>query len=581
MAAHLLLPVLTAALLLAGGCTDRPDAQTDRPAVFMWTGGPRLVDQAPATLMNELRFAARHGIVPYASGVRDSAGLRRYLRRARRAGIEDVWIEIGPRTDATAEQFATDPARRAPTLRRFRALARALQAEGYPTARITIFDEAPLGAFASVPVDSTPTGRSYRADLADFRAHGPAAFAQMQGALTSVLPEARVGVFLHHPHNASPATAGRYSIIDAFMADAADAGGTPAFIFSDVYRGYFNRGYGTEATNRYITDVVAHTDRVADRYSAQAYQLGQVHTIKLGYTPSRRQIDTNVDAMLDGTPDGIGWYWPNYASTDRVKGPDGSPNQPTGYDVSFDPFVPNSWGRLGPAGALYSTSKDRFTYSYFRALEATGRLDPDTRFDLWLYGYDLDHAEHTVLVKPARDAPDAAWDTLGTISAHVDRSGYVETARPRFMRHGNDRWRAVAFRGLRRDRFFGPTDRAVGVDTSGGPALRLRLASADTSDGSRLAAAYALPYRPTRHYATAETMKHHIETQPRWVATNSLARHVRPVAARLTPDTTVTLRLTGEAPPRPDPSARWRSRLDAGDGSAGSEGSGGPNGAQK
>jgi hypothetical protein len=372
----------------------------------------------------------------------------------------------------------------------------------------------------------------------------------MYRTLKAEMPSAKVGVFLHHPHNASKAMAGRHSFIDAFMAEAQSLGATPDFIYSDVYRGYFNRGYGVEATNDYITDVVRHTHRVAEQYGAEAYHLGQTHTIKLGYTPSRWEIDTNVRAMLRGGPDGLGWYWPNYASTNRTKGPDGTPAQPEGYDVSFDPFVPNSWGKTGPAGSLFATSRDRFVYSYLRLQEATGRLDPANRFDLWLYGYDFDHAEHTVHVRrPGTDE----WTFLGVVNPQRDRDAYVKQARSEHIYSYDDRWHAVVFHGLRRAAHLSAD--------SLGERLDLRVTTRHGSDTSRFGAAYVLPYRATRHYATEAKATTLIERQPRWMTVNSLAHHVRPFADTLRTGTVRTYTLAADAPLDSAQVRSWRRRI--------------------
>jgi hypothetical protein len=552
-AARRTLLVVVAAALVAG-CLRRRDTVSPEPEVFMWVGGTQVMDARPALFRSMLQFAARHGIVPYASGVRDTTGLRRYLEACRAAGIERVWIEIGPRSGATAREFATDPEARAPTLERFRRLARVLREHDPAEARVTVFDEAPLGAFASAPTDS---GRSYRADVRAFRQHGPQGFAQMFDALKAEMPAVEVGVFLHHPHNASPATAGENAFLDAFMADAQEQGAAPDFVFSDLYRGYFNRGYGVEATNAYVTDVVRHANDVAAEYGATSYHLGQVHTIKLGYTPSRRQIDTNVEAILEGDPNGVGWYWPNYASPDRARGPDGTPARPTGYDVAFDPFDPNSWGRLGPAGSLYGTSRDRFSYAYLRLLEATGRLEPDRRFDLWVYGHDFDHAEHDVYLQPAgaEGEADSTWTYVGTVNPQRDADGYVPGARREHMHSYDGRWHAVVFHGLRRSRYMTrpQNETAVSADST---RLRVRITTPRESDTSRLAAVYAMPYRATRNYALEEEVTRFVAEQPRWTAVNSLARHVRLAPQPLTPDSAFTGVLLGPRS-RPVRPADW------------------------
>lgn len=518
--------------------------RADTTDVFMWTGAKNFLPEDSLLFQTKLAFAARQGIIPYESGIHEPDDLRRFLRACRHAGIERTWIEIGPNDGVSAKAFATDSSARAATLRRFRRLARTYEAHAPRRARITIFDEAPLGAFDPLP----GTGYSERVDA--FRTYGPTAFVQMYRALKKEAPKAEVGVFLHHPHNASRKMAGSHTVIDSFMAATESMGATPDFIYSDVYRGYFNRGYGVEATNDYITDVVAHTKTVARQYGAEAHHLGQTHTIKLGYTPSRWEIDTNVRAMLDGAPDGVGWYWPNYASTNRTKGPNGAPAQPEGYDVSFDPFIPNSWGKTGPAGSLFATSRDRFVYAYLRLQEATERLTADHRFDLWLYGKDFDHVEHSLY---ARASGDSSWTFVGAITPQRDRDAYVKQARSEYVYSYNERWHAVVFHGLERTHLLNQRKR--------GGRLQVKVTTHEGSDASLLAAAYALPYRATRHYVTETKATALIQNQPRWMGVNSLAHHVRPVADTLRPNTSATYTLSTDAPLDSTRIRRWQPRI--------------------
>ncbi len=475
-----------------------------------------------------LLFAKRHSIIPYESGANTVADLKRFLNHTKEKDIPRTWIEIGPKQEGlTIKEFIEEPASRTATLKRFRELAQTYKSYYPDFARVTIFDEAPLGAFAR-----DPQNENYEEIFAQFKNYAPKAFSLLYKAFKEEFPTAEVGIFLHHPHNASPAMAGQYSYIKSFMHRADSLGATPDFIYSDVYRGYFNRGYGQETTERYITDVVSHTKEVAEKYDAEAYQLGQTHTIKLGYTPSQRQIDTNVEAMLRGNPDGIGWYWPNYAGTNMIK--DNNGIKSTDVDISFNPFGPNNWGTIGPAGSLYGTSRDRFSYSYLRMLEATDKITPEKSFDLWIYGHDFDHVEHSVWLK-AQDK----WHLIGHINPQQDDPAYKQEADKQFRYSYNNRWHAVAFRGLSRDKF-------IASDSLRN--LQIKIESSEESDHSKLAAAYAMPYYKTRHFVTEQKITNLIEQQPRWIAVNSLASQVRPVSFDLRPDSTFKGSLTEKQP---------------------------------
>jgi len=513
------------------GCTQSqaPDDQTD---IFMWMGSNHLIEEDSLMYESMLTFANRHHIIPYESGANTVEDLKRFLNHTKEKDILKTWIEIGPNDGITIKEFVENPEKQESTIKRFRQLARTYKSYYPDFARITIFDEAPLGAF-----DRDPQNEDYETIFKQFKEYAPEAFSLMYEAFKDEFPQAEVGIFLHHPHNASPEMAGQYSYIKSFMQSTDSLGAAPDFIYSDVYRGYFNRGYGQEATDQYITDVVRYTKEIAQEYNVEAYQLGQVHTIKLGYTPSKRQIDTNVDAMLEGNPDGIGWYWPNYAGTNVVRNNNGGMGTPSDVDVSFNPFVSNNWGKIGPAGSLYGTSRDRFSYGYLRMLEATDQIKPKESFDLWIYGYDFDHNEHAVWLKP-KNADDKQWTFIGHINPQQDRSGYEEQAGDDHMYSYDNRWHAVVFRGLSRDDYA--------MDTAS--KLEIKIESSENSDGSKFAAAYAQPYYQTRHVITEEKITQLIEQQPRWVSINSLGSHVRPVSFQLSTDTTFVGEISGEQP---------------------------------
>ncbi|MBS3806656.1 MAG: hypothetical protein KGY60_04065 [Bacteroidales bacterium] len=534
--AFLFLPLLVVPVAL------QAQPENGSKEIFMWVGAQKLQKEQPATLENMLLFAKRFHIIPYSSGMNDPDKLRGFLSACREHGIDSTWIEIGPGKDITIRRFVEDISSREAVAKRFKELA-SIYREYYPDfARITLFDEAPLGAFKQ-PEDTAVKGYSglYR----NFMKYGPQAFFLLSKAIKQEMPDAEVGIFLHHPHNAPPALSEDYSSIALFMeacryrselskslgisvettGDASvEADCYPDFIFSDVYRGYFTRGYGREATNEYIREVARYTKEIGRQYDARAYQLGQMHTIKLGYTPSKVEIDQNVEAMVDGGLDGMGWYWPNYASTNYIRTSGSGIGKPTDAPVSFDPFVPNAWGSTGPAGSVYATSKDRFVYSYLRMLEEDGRVHPTTHFDLWLYGYDFDHAEHQLYLRTNKAHGDR-WELIGHFNPQHDAGAYEPGARSKYIYSYHERWHALAFRGLDRDRYI--------TDNQGQKELHVKIETPQKTDHSKISAIYAMPYRSTQNYATEDQITSYIEKQPRWVETNALINQVRPVPAVL------------------------------------------------
>lgn len=529
--AILLIAFLLTSFLVA---TDARAQEAPGLEVHMWTGGQNLMDGDPELFRTMLLFAKRHDIVPYQSGNRDTVGLKRFLELTTELGFEEVWLEIGPGRDATVREFVEDPAARAGAVAKFRGIGRVLNRYYPEGARISIFDEAPLGGFGREMTDGR---RDYYKDVEQFRRHAPEAFAILSRTLKEEMPTVEVGVFLHHPHNASEVMSGPYSFIDEFMGRASEHGATPDFIYSDIYRGWLARGFGTEGVNDYITDVVRHIREVADRYDAEAYQLGQIHTIKLGHTPSRWEIDTNVAAMMAGDPHGLGWYWPNYSATDHLLvSRDPGTSEDRLHDVSFNPFVPNSQGKIGPAGSVIGTSRDRFTYGYLRLLEAGGAIDAARRFDLWIYGHDFDHLEHRVSLRRS----DGSWELLGAINPQQDRDGYVAGADTSHMYSYDEKTHAVLFHALERDRFM--------VDG----AVEIRIETTADADGSSLSAVYAMPYRETRNYLTEAEATRFIRDHPRWADINSLGAWVRPRPLPLTADAPFTATVKGRDPVDPE-----------------------------
>jgi hypothetical protein len=492
--------------------------------VFMWVGVRHMVDGDPEMFENIMEFASRHRIIPYSSYTGKVELVDTFLRKSKKHGIEKTWLEVSPYRsetgNATPREFAQDSARREATIERFKELARTYKKYYPENNRITIFDEAPLGDGLS---ELGENWERYDEALRELKEYGPEAFSYMYKAFREVLPKAKIGVFLQHPHNAPPEVTGDRSILADFMRQAEKLGATPDFIYSDVYRGYGNRSRGTELTNEYITEVVRYTKKIAEKYDARAYHLGQAHTIKVGYTPSRYEIDTNIDAILEGNPDGLGWYWPNFASPGRYRVGHQPVGISLGYPVSMNPFDPNAWGNEGPAGSMYGTSRDRFTYSYLRIKEAIGEINREDRFDLWLFGHDFNYMEHSVWLKSKEEGE---WELIGHFNPQRDAEGYEIGARKAFMNSYDNRWHAVAFRGLKREKFLRPLQ-------NNSYRVSLKVKTKESSDRSRLSAAYVMPYRPTRNYLTEEKITDMIRRNPRMVEVNSLVGYARPNAVRL------------------------------------------------
>src|SRR6056297_2023249 len=114
--------------------------------VFMWVGAQQLMNKDPEVLENMLLFARRNSIIPYSSGMHEPQKLESFLKTCKKLNIPRTWIEIGPGKEHTVKAFVEDPSARKPILVRFRELAKIYKAYYPGFVRITLFDEAPLGA---------------------------------------------------------------------------------------------------------------------------------------------------------------------------------------------------------------------------------------------------------------------------------------------------------------------------------------------------------------------------------------------------------------------------------------------------
>lgn len=128
------------------------------------------------------------------------------------------------------------------------------------------------------------------------------------------------------------------------------------------------------------------------------------------------------------------------------------------------------------------------------------------RFDLVVYGFDFDPAEHEVFLRTNLDFG-AEWVSLGTLDPNSRGS------------RGDDDWATVVFPELSTERFLGQDFRESYLD--------LRIVTRDGSDGSSVSAFYAMPHAPNVQQRAPE-IRRAIESDPLTVAGRSIARHVQP-----------------------------------------------------
>ncbi|MDX1673156.1 MAG: hypothetical protein R3314_00035 [Longimicrobiales bacterium] len=131
----------------------------------------------------------------------------------------------------------------------------------------------------------------------------------------------------------------------------------------------------------------------------------------------------------------------------------------------------------------------------------------DLRFDLFIYGADLDAGEHEVFLRTNLDFG-GEWESLGSISTH------------------GTGWGTAVVANLSAHRYFGQDFREMYLD--------LKIATSENADGARIAAIYAVPHVPgiDRHLDRINRL---IENDPGTVEAASIASHVQPAPATLRP----------------------------------------------
>lgn len=138
-------------------------------------------------------------------------------------------------------------------------------------------------------------------------------------------------------------------------------------------------------------------------------------------------------------------------------------------------------------------------------------LQSTDRFDLVVYGVDLDRAEHEVFLRTNLDFG-SEWVSLGTLGDTASRS--------------DETWTAVVFFDLSTERFLGQDFRES--------YLHLRIITRDGAPGSRVSAFYATPH-VDRSLVRPQQLQRLIEDDPLAVERTSLASHVQPKPAELQP----------------------------------------------
>jgi hypothetical protein len=427
---------------LAPGNGELPAGRDD----FVWAERP--LWDGPALRRNLFAFAGRHDLAavlaqadPTDGDARDRLAVA--LEAATDAGATP-WLNTGVLRGLTPKQFLDDADARERHLRGLRKTA-ALYREHAPEGRLILWQEAPVAG------DWIESGAWNDAAVGNLRRYGPAVFERQLAAVRSVAPDVDVGIFLHFPYvmeSRSPA------VFADVMADIAARGATPEFVFTDFYRGWYEKDISAEATDAAVRSLL----RSARENSGglPVYHLMQAHTINPNHTPSKQSMRLDVRTATDAGAAGIGWYArTTYHETER----------------GFAPFVPND----APASALtdaptsdtFTVARDRYCYAWMAALADRGSVDLRDRFDLWLHCRDVGFHDHRLEIRTAD-----GWTFVGDFGGYRPQSAHAPAGRDG----------VTVFRALDAARFAADGD----VD--------LRIATPDESDGGELRAAHALPF---------------------------------------------------------------------------------------
>ncbi|MFC7156140.1 hypothetical protein ACFQPA_11855 [Halomarina halobia] len=412
---------------------------------FLWAESPLWSDER--LRRNMYAFARQHDLaVVLAAAAAQLDGGKRVapaLRQARETGLE-AWVNVGVLKRIDAETFATNPRERQRHLDGLRAVAERYR-EFAPGGKLVIWQEAPVGG------EWIPGGAWNSRSVDNLSKYGPDIFTAQRRAIKGVSEDLDVGIFLHFPYVIESR---QPEVFAGLMDDLRSRDAMPDFVFTDFYRGWYEKDAGPEVANDAVRSLIANSRRYSgDR---PVYYLGESHTIDPQYTPSKQAMRLDLRASVGAGADGVGWY---------------ARTQYTPTKLGFDPFVPNRAdpGSLDdglPADTI-TVARDRYFYAWAATFARDPAYAPDRRFDLWLDGRDAGFMEYGLWL----DGGDG-WEFVG------DFGGYHPQAQPHVDPDGRH---ASVFRALDAERFL-----------DGGP-LRVRIEPRGDG-GARLDRVVAVPF---------------------------------------------------------------------------------------
>ncbi|MFC5971052.1 hypothetical protein ACFPYI_06865 [Halomarina salina] len=437
---------------------------------------------------NAVAFAARHDLAIVFSQGDMTKTEQMDLVVSRMAESEAAgatpWFATAIPYALTPREFVEDAEKRERHLSRLRSAAQGY-ADVVPDGNLVIWEEAPVAG------EWIPGGAWNGKAVDALTQYGPELYARQRAAVADVAPDLSAGIFLHFPYVVEQR---RPEVFANLMDDLAARDSLPDFVFTDFYRGWWEKDAGPAIANAVVRSLV--TNAARHSRGRPVYFLGQAHTINPRHTPSTQAMRMDLRAATAAGARGIGWYARTaYKQTRR----------------GFDPFVPNELEESAmPNHAEANTltfARDRFLYAYRATLAAQAGVDPRTRFDLWIHTDSPGFYGHRVSVQA-----DDGWTPLGDVAG----------AHPAVASVDDDEHVSV-FHALDAERFL--------ADGS----LSLRVETHDGHDG-RLRGVYALPFDPAVAYTERDAT--------RAVGGGRLSQFAHWMAARddrLTPDSPLEL----------------------------------------
>ena len=436
---------------------ERPGGDAVPREDFLWLPPGMWGDRQ--VFENSVAFAARHDLaIVFSQG--DMTQTEKMNRVLDRMGESEAagatpWFATAIPYALTPREFVEDPEKRERHLDRLRSAAQGY-ADVVPDGNLIIWEEAPVAG------EWIPGGAWNGKAVDALEEYGPDLYARQRAAVADVAPDLAAGIFLHFPYVVETR---QPEVFANLMDDLAARDSLPDFVFTDFYRGWYEKDVGPAPANAAVRSLV--TNAARHSRGRPVYFLGQAHTINPRHTSSTQAMRMDLRAATGTGARGVGWYARTaYKQTRR----------------GFDPFVPNDPEESAmPGGARTNTltfARDRFLYAYRATLSAQVGVDPKNRFDLWIHADAPGFYGHRVSVRT-----EDGWLPLGDVAGAHPAVAPVE-----------DDDHVSVFHALDATRFVPDGD------------LTLRVETREGHDG-RLLGACVLPFDPGVAYTERDATR--------------------------------------------------------------------------